>query len=61
MYQRLIPTRERSGLQTRLRSHEKMFVVRADEWLTAFLELESATRALCGPLAARLPLQVWSG
>ena len=35
--QRLIPTANRSGLQS--------FVVRSDEKLTAFLELESAIRA----------------
>jgi hypothetical protein len=38
--QRLIPTGERSGLQTR--DDGKRFVVRADEKLTAFVELEAA-------------------
>jgi len=41
--QRLIPTDERSGLQTH-RDDGKFFVVRADEKLTAFVELESAIR-----------------
>jgi hypothetical protein len=40
----LIPTGERSGLQTRIATMESVFVVRADEKLTAFLELESAIR-----------------
>jgi hypothetical protein len=40
----LIPTGERSGLQTRNATTEKRFVVREDEKLTAFLELESAIR-----------------
>ena len=35
---------ERSGLLTRTRGDGKRFVVRADEKLTAFLELESAIR-----------------
>ena len=37
--QRLIPTDERSGLLTH-RDDGKRFIVRADEKLTAFLELE---------------------
>jgi hypothetical protein len=37
----LIPTGERPGLQTHIRDNGKRFVVRADEKLTAFLELES--------------------
>jgi hypothetical protein len=41
----LIPTGERSGLQTRIAATESGFVVRADEMLTAFLELEAAIRA----------------
>ena len=44
MCQRLIPTGERSGLQTRIGDDQKRFVVRADEKLTAFLEIKSATR-----------------
>jgi hypothetical protein len=44
--QRLIPTGERSGLQTHTRDDGKRFLVRADENLTAFVELESATRAV---------------
>jgi hypothetical protein len=47
--QRLIPTGERSGLQTRTATTEKRLVVHADEKLTAFVELESAVRA-CGEL-----------
>ena len=42
--QRLIPTGERSGLQTRIAATEVRFVVHADEKLTAFVELE---RAVC--------------
>jgi hypothetical protein len=41
----LIPTGERSGLPTRIASIRQRFVVRADEKLTAFIELESAIRA----------------
>jgi hypothetical protein len=41
----LIPTGERSGLPTLHRDDGKRFVVRADEKLTAFLELEAAIRA----------------
>jgi hypothetical protein len=41
--QQLIPTGERSGLQAH-RDDGKRFVVHADEKLTAFLELQSATR-----------------
>jgi hypothetical protein len=37
---------ERSGLQPRIAATEKRFVVRADEELTAFVELESAIRAV---------------
>jgi hypothetical protein len=33
------------------RDHEKRFVVRADDKLTAFLELESAIRAFRRPLS----------
>jgi hypothetical protein len=44
--QRLIPTGERSSVQTRIAATEgKRFVVRADEKLTAFVELESTIRA----------------
>ena len=39
--QRLIPTGERSGLLDAHRSDGKRFVVRADEKLTAFIELET--------------------
>jgi hypothetical protein len=41
-----IPTGERSSLLTPIATHGKRFVVRADEKLTAFLELESAICAL---------------
>jgi hypothetical protein len=41
-------TDERLGLQTRLRSHEKRFVARANEELTAFMELESTICAGSG-------------
>jgi hypothetical protein len=41
---------ERSGLQTQHRDDGKRFVVRADEKLTAFQELESAICA-CGELS----------
>jgi hypothetical protein len=44
--QRLIPTGEQSGLQTRIAT---TVTVRADEKLTAFVELETAIRA-CGEL-----------
>jgi hypothetical protein len=40
----LIPTGGRSGLRTHIAAMEKRFVVRADENLTAFVELESAIR-----------------
>jgi hypothetical protein len=43
--QRLIPTGERSGLQTPHRDDGKRFVVRAEDLLTAFLELEVAIPA----------------
>ena len=36
---------ERFGLLTRIAATEKRFVVRADEKLTAFLDLEAASRA----------------
>jgi hypothetical protein len=38
----LIPTGERSALQMRIATTEKRFIVRADEKLSAFVELESA-------------------
>ena len=44
MSQRLIPTGERSGIADAHRGDGKRYVVRADEKLTAFLELEAATR-----------------
>ena len=47
--QRLIPTGEQSGLRDAHRDDGKRFVVRADEKLTAFVELESAICA-CGKL-----------
>jgi hypothetical protein len=40
--QPFLPRDERSGLQTQHRDDGKRFVVRADETLTAFLELELA-------------------
>jgi len=48
--QRLIPAGERIWIAGAHRDDGKRFVVHADEKLTAFLELESATRA-CGELA----------
>jgi hypothetical protein len=42
-----IPRGEQSGLQDAHRSDGKRFIVRANEMLSAFLELESAIRA-CG-------------
>ena len=45
MSQRLIPTGERSGLLTRIADDGKRFVVRADEKLTAFVELETTIRS----------------
>ena len=42
--QPLISTGERCGLLMRIATMERAFVVRADEKLTAFLELESAMR-----------------
>jgi hypothetical protein len=43
LYQPWIFTGEQSSLQTLTATTEKRFVVRADEKLTAFMELESAT------------------
>jgi hypothetical protein len=43
--ERLIPTDEQSGLQTRIATTESRFVVDAEAKLTAFLELESVIRA----------------
>jgi hypothetical protein len=43
--QRLIPTGERSGLLTHIAATGSASVVRADEKLTAFIELESAIKA----------------
>jgi hypothetical protein len=55
--QRWILLAERSGLLTH-RDDGKRFVVRADEKLTAFVELESVLRA-CGELTTRYePLRV---
>ncbi len=51
MSERLIPTGKRSGLQTHHRDDGKRFVVRAEEKLTAFVELESTIFA--GALAHR--------
>ena len=45
MSQRLIPTGERSGLLTHIAT-ESVFVVRADEKLSAFMEPESAIRTI---------------
>jgi hypothetical protein len=50
MSQLLIPRGERSGLQTRIGGDGKRFIVRAEEKLTAFVELESVIRA-CGELS----------
>jgi len=50
-----ILTGEQSSLLTRDRDDGKRFVVRADEKLTAFLELESVIRARGSqPLAERI-------
>jgi hypothetical protein len=38
--QQLIPTGDRSGLQTHIATTEKRFVVHGDEKVTAFMELE---------------------
>ena len=43
--QRLIPRAEQSGFADAHRGDGGRFIVRADEKLTAFLELESAMRA----------------
>jgi len=50
VYQPLILRGERSGLLTRIVATVKRFIVRADEKLTAFVELESAVRD-CGELS----------
>ena len=42
LFQRLIPTHERSGIADAHRDDGKRFVVHAEEKLTAFLELETA-------------------
>jgi len=42
----VIPTGERSGLQTRIRAMESVSLLTADEKLTVFLELESVIRAV---------------
>jgi hypothetical protein len=44
-FQRLILTGERSGSQTYNRGQGKRFVNRADEKLTAFVELDAAIRS----------------
>jgi len=44
--QPLIPAGERSGLQTHVVGDGKRFVVRAEEKLTAFVELESAIESV---------------
>ena len=44
MSQRLIRTGGRCGLQTRMAATASVTFLRADEKLTAFLELESAIR-----------------
>jgi hypothetical protein len=46
----LIPEGERSGLRPHIVTMESAFVVRADEELSAFVELESAIRG-CGELS----------
>jgi hypothetical protein len=48
MSQRLIPTGERFGLLTRIATKGKRFVVRADEKLTAFMELEAVVKTPLG-------------
>jgi hypothetical protein len=50
VFQRLIPTGERSSLPTRIAATESVSFVRADEKLTAFMEVESAIRG-CNELA----------
>jgi hypothetical protein len=42
--ERLIPTGERSGLQTRIGAMESVSLCTPDEKLIAFIELESAIR-----------------
>jgi len=49
----LIPKGKRSELLTRIAATESRFVVRAEEILTAFLELESATRPASRITASR--------
>jgi hypothetical protein len=44
VYQPWIPTVKRSSLLTRIATMEKRFAVRANEKLTAFVELETAIR-----------------
>jgi hypothetical protein len=44
--QQLIPTGEQSGLQMRMAATESVSLCGSDEKLTAFVELESATRLL---------------
>jgi hypothetical protein len=55
--QRLTATAERSGFRTHI-GNGKHFVVRADEKLTTFMELESTTRQRCasGPSEVKLKL-----
>jgi hypothetical protein len=53
----LIPMDERSGLLTHNRSDGKRFVVRAEEMLTAFLELESEIRTGKRLLSGATPCQ----
>jgi hypothetical protein len=49
--QQLIPTGERSGLLTHAAMAAKRFVVRSDELLSAFLELQRITHLLEAHLA----------
>jgi hypothetical protein len=45
VYQPWIPSGEQSGLLTHIAAAESVSLLRADEKLTAFLELEAAARA----------------
>jgi len=54
----LIPNGERSELLTRIAATESRFVVRAEEILTAFLELESATPPASRITASRERLRI---
>jgi hypothetical protein len=56
----LILTGERSGLLTRIATTESVSLWRADEKLTAFVELESAIRAVVKQKLQSFSQNVWS-